>query len=65
MINCHYQVFDATYPSRNCISTTCYPVQDLLSTCIEGLLIYTMANGFKVLLSLCIYSYRVLAWVPF
>ena len=40
-------VFDATYPAVNCISSTCYPLQDVLSTCIEGLLIYTVASGFK------------------
>jgi len=43
-------VFDATYQSDNRISTTCYPLHDTLSTCIEGLLIYNMASGCKILL---------------
>jgi len=48
------RVLDATYPSGNCISTTYYPLPDVLSTCIEGLLIYSVASGFKILLY---YSY--------
>jgi len=48
-------VLDETYPSGNCISTIYYPPQDVLLTCIEGLLIYTVASGFKILLY---YSYR-------
>ena len=33
-------VFDANYPSGNCISTTCYRLQDVLSTCVEALKSY-------------------------
>ena len=43
------RVFNATYPSRNYISTICYPFLDVVSTCIEGQLIYTVASDSKIL----------------